>query len=137
MPAGVSIERVDWLPSGARSGLVRVRGRRAEGEPTELPVLALTRPGAPPQRFASLPDPGLVAEVEALRAEVARLAATPEPEPAPAPLPAADPVVLREALTATVAVVADLRLQLHKAQLARRSREVGWSADAVKLIVFE
>src|SRR3954454_18685305 len=27
MPAGVTVEAVDWLPSGARSGLVRVRGR--------------------------------------------------------------------------------------------------------------
>jgi hypothetical protein len=263
MPAGVSVEAVDWLPSGARSGLVRVRGQRPPGPPVELPVLALARQGTPAQRFTSLPDPradrepgawrgayvvdaaladaadvwelewpggpvtrlekpvveapapatapeadaggevvhravlaerrarraeaaeqaqariarealravevlelranqveqrlaaaeaerdalrgraapapaapdpALLAEVEALRAEVARLIAQPAPEPL-APAPAADPARLREALAATVAVVADLRLQLHQAQLARRSREVAWSADAVKLTV--
>ena len=48
---------VEWLPSGAESGLVRVRGRwtdEAAREP-DLPVLALRAQGAD-HRFDSLPD---------------------------------------------------------------------------------
>src|SRR3954453_9977388 len=56
LPAGVAVDAVDWLPSGARSGLVRVRGRRVEGEPWRLPDLGLDHSDGA-QRFISLPDP--------------------------------------------------------------------------------
>jgi hypothetical protein len=54
---GLAVETVEWLPSGAESGLVRVRGRwidEAARQP-ELPVLALRAAGAE-HRFDSLPD---------------------------------------------------------------------------------
>ena len=54
---GLAVETVEWLPSGAESGLVRVRGRwidEAARRP-ELPVLALRAVGAE-HRFESLPD---------------------------------------------------------------------------------
>src|SRR4051794_2913403 len=56
IPTGVTVDAVDWLPSGARSGLVRVRGHRPEGEAVDLPALVLDRGGSL-QRFNSLPDP--------------------------------------------------------------------------------
>jgi hypothetical protein len=54
---GLAVTAVEWLPSGAESGLVRVRGRwsdEAAREP-DLPVLAL-RAGGADHRFDSLPD---------------------------------------------------------------------------------
>jgi hypothetical protein len=53
---GLAIEAVEWLPSGAESGLVRVRGRWNGVEPaTELPALLLRVDGLE-HRFDSLPD---------------------------------------------------------------------------------
>jgi hypothetical protein len=54
---GLAIEAVEWLPSGADSGLVRVRGRWTEADAREpdLPVLALRAAGGE-HRFDSLPD---------------------------------------------------------------------------------
>src|SRR5215211_6663902 len=54
---GLEIEAVEWLPSGADSGLVRVRGRwtsLAAAQPG-LPALLL-RAGGVEHRFESLPD---------------------------------------------------------------------------------
>src|SRR5215217_5752637 len=54
---GLEIEAVEWLPSGADSGLVRVRGRwsaPAAAQPG-LPELGL-RAGGAEHRFESLPD---------------------------------------------------------------------------------
>ncbi len=54
---GLAVETVEWLPSGAESGLVRVRGRwidEAARQP-ELPALAVRSAGAE-HRFDSLPD---------------------------------------------------------------------------------
>ena len=54
---GLAVASVEWLPSGAESGLVRVRGswtEEAAPEP-ELPVLAVRAAGAE-HRFDSLPD---------------------------------------------------------------------------------
>ena len=54
---GLEIEAVEWLPSGADSGLVRVRGRwsiPAAAQPG-LPELLL-RAGGADHRFESLPD---------------------------------------------------------------------------------
>lgn len=53
-PEGLEVERVDWLPSGGRSGLIRVRGRWSG--PGPLPELAITTP-AGEERHSSLPDP--------------------------------------------------------------------------------
>jgi hypothetical protein len=54
---GLDVESVEWLPSGAESGLVRVRGRWVDesARQAELPVLAL-RAGGLEHRFESLPD---------------------------------------------------------------------------------
>jgi hypothetical protein len=54
---GLTFEAVEWLPSGAESGLVRVRGRWTDVETSEpsLPVLALRAEGRE-HRFESLPD---------------------------------------------------------------------------------
>ena len=54
---GLAVTAVEWLPSGAESGLVRVRGRWTEEHAREpdLPVLAL-RVGGAEHRFDSLPD---------------------------------------------------------------------------------
>jgi hypothetical protein len=54
---GLAVETVEWLPSGAESGLVRVRGRWIDdaARQPELPVLALRAAGAE-HRFDSLPD---------------------------------------------------------------------------------
>ena len=54
---GLTIEAVEWLPSGADSGLVRVRGRWSTPEAArpELPELVLRAEGAA-HRFESLPD---------------------------------------------------------------------------------
>ena len=52
---GLTIESVDWLPSGGRSGLVRVRGRHL-GEDAPLPELVVEHAGEV-HRHASLPDP--------------------------------------------------------------------------------
>jgi hypothetical protein len=62
-PAGLSIEAVDWLPSGGRSGLVRVRGRWDSG-PEEIPLPQLLIGG---ERFDSLPDPRATRERGAWR----------------------------------------------------------------------
>ena len=55
---GLAIEAVEWLPSGADSGLVRVRARWTSHERARpgLPELCLRAPGAAEQRFESLPD---------------------------------------------------------------------------------
>src|SRR5262245_57303198 len=55
--AGLAVETVEWLPSGAESGLVRVRGRWTdEGvRQPELPMLVLLS-GGEEHRFDSLPD---------------------------------------------------------------------------------
>jgi len=55
-PEGFTIDAVDWLPSGARSGLVRVRGHRPPAIAGRLPELILEG-GGEVRRFASLPDP--------------------------------------------------------------------------------
>ncbi len=54
---GLAIATVEWLPSGAESGLVRVRGRWVDesARQPDLPVLAL-RAGDAEHRFDSLPD---------------------------------------------------------------------------------
>ena len=54
---GLVIEAVEWLPSGADSGLVRVRGRWSAPEAARpgLPELGL-RAGDGDHRFESLPD---------------------------------------------------------------------------------
>jgi hypothetical protein len=54
---GLTVESVEWLPSGGDAGLVRVRGRWADPEARipELPALCV-RLGAEAQRFDSLPD---------------------------------------------------------------------------------
>src|SRR4051794_31721142 len=54
---GLAVETVEWLPSGAESGLVRVRGRWIDdaARQPELPALALRATGAE-HRFDSLPD---------------------------------------------------------------------------------
>jgi len=54
---GLAVETVEWLPSGAESGLVRVRGRWIDeaARQAELPVLALSAAGGE-HRFDSLPD---------------------------------------------------------------------------------
>ena len=51
-----SIDAVDWLPSGARSGLVRVRGRWAGQAPGTLPTLLIEAAGRE-HPHTSLPDP--------------------------------------------------------------------------------
>lgn len=56
LPAGVTVDAVDWLPSGAHSGLVRVRGHREPGSTSDLPDLVLES-GREVRRFVSLPDP--------------------------------------------------------------------------------
>jgi hypothetical protein len=55
--AGLEIEAVEWLPSGADSGLVRVRGRWRSLSAAQpgLPELLLRADGAD-HRFESLPD---------------------------------------------------------------------------------
>ncbi len=55
-PEGFSVDAVDWLPSGARSGLVRVRGHRPPAVAGPLPELIVEHDGQT-QRFVSLPDP--------------------------------------------------------------------------------
>jgi hypothetical protein len=54
---GLAVSAVEWLPSGAESGLVRVRGRWTEEQAREpdLPVLVLLGGGGE-HRFDSLPD---------------------------------------------------------------------------------
>src|SRR3712207_883979 len=53
----LEIEADEWLPSGADSGLVRVRGRWSQGASVQpgLPELALRADGVD-HRFESLPD---------------------------------------------------------------------------------
>ncbi|MEA2311643.1 MAG: hypothetical protein QOE28_1611 [Solirubrobacteraceae bacterium] len=55
---GLTIEAVEWLPSGADSGLVRVRGRwsSADRVRASLPSLVLMARGGREHRFESLPD---------------------------------------------------------------------------------
>src|SRR3954463_11822060 len=54
---GLTVEAVEWLPSGADSGLVRVRARwtAAEAARPGLPGLVLRAAGVE-HRFESLPD---------------------------------------------------------------------------------
>jgi hypothetical protein len=65
---GLAIEAVEWLPSGADSGLVRVRGRWTEGAAREphLPALALRTAGQD-HRFESLPDARFTREADSWR----------------------------------------------------------------------
>lgn len=65
---GLAVTAVEWLPSGAESGLVRVRGRWEEESAREpdLPVLAL-RAGGAEHRFDSLPDARFSREPESWR----------------------------------------------------------------------
>jgi hypothetical protein len=55
---GLTLEVVEWLPSGGEGGLVRVRGRWAPGvaPPEGLPVLCVSVGGGEASRFESLPD---------------------------------------------------------------------------------
>ena len=55
---GLALEVVEWLPSGAEGGLVRVRGRWGVGVAAleGLPVLCVSVGGGEPSRFESLPD---------------------------------------------------------------------------------
>src|SRR3954449_4992142 len=54
---GLTLEAVEWLPSGADGGLVRVRGRWGPGaaRPEGLPVLCASAGGGV-TRVESLPD---------------------------------------------------------------------------------
>ena len=54
---GLVVEAVEWLPSGADAGLVRVRGRWADAarREAELPALGVRR-GGEARQFESLPD---------------------------------------------------------------------------------
>ena len=54
---GLAVAAVEWLPSGAESGLIRIRGRWTEdaARQPDLPVLALIAAGGE-HRFDSLPD---------------------------------------------------------------------------------
>ncbi len=56
LPEGFTVDAVDWLPSGARSGLVRVRGHRPPAVSGPLPELILES-GSESRRYVSLPDP--------------------------------------------------------------------------------
>ena len=56
-PEGLVIDAVDWLPSGGRSGLVRVRGRWTGAQEAELPELVIELRGEE-HRHRSLPEPG-------------------------------------------------------------------------------
>ena len=56
LPEGFSVDAVDWLPSGAKSGLVRVRGHRPAAVAGPLPELILEA-GDTTRRYVSLPDP--------------------------------------------------------------------------------
>jgi hypothetical protein len=56
LPEGYTVDTVDWLPSGARSGLVRVRGHRPPAVSGPLPELILETEEAT-RRYVSLPDP--------------------------------------------------------------------------------
>src|SRR5215207_3545477 len=80
---GLEIEAVEWLPSGADSGLVRVRGRwstPAAAQPG-LPELGL-RAGGAEHRFESLPDARFARDPASWRGSylvpVALVAAVPE-----------------------------------------------------------
>ena len=65
---GLAVAAVEWLPSGAESGLIRVRGRWTEehAREPELPVLAL-RAGGSDHRFDSLPDARFTREPDSWR----------------------------------------------------------------------
>ena len=54
---GLVVEAVEWLPSGADAGLVRVRGRWTDLARREADAAALgMRRGGELRRFESLPD---------------------------------------------------------------------------------
>ena len=80
---GLTIEAVEWLPSGADSGLVRVRGRwsAAEAARPGLPGLVV-RAGGADHRFESLPDARFARDPASWRGSylvpVALVAAAPE-----------------------------------------------------------
>ncbi len=54
-PEGVTVDDVDWLPSGARSGIVRVQGTRPADATAILPRLVVTGP-EDERTYDSLPD---------------------------------------------------------------------------------
>src|SRR3954454_20085876 len=80
---GLTVEAVEWLPSGADSGLVRVRARwtAAEAARPGLPGLVL-RAGGVEHRFESLPDARFARDPASWRGSylvpVALVAAAPE-----------------------------------------------------------
>ena len=80
---GLEIEAVEWLPSGADSGLVRVRGRWSTSGVAQpgLPELLL-RAGGVDHRFESLPDARFARDPASWRGSylvpVALVAAAPE-----------------------------------------------------------
>src|SRR3954447_291039 len=65
---GLSIEAVEWLPSGAEADLVRVRGAWAEGGSAQpgLPALIVRAEGHD-HRFESLPDARFVRDPRSWR----------------------------------------------------------------------
>ena len=65
VPEGVTVDAVDWLPSGTASGLIRVRGHAA-APLGGLPDLVIDHAGRL-HRFTSLPDPRANLEPQAWR----------------------------------------------------------------------
>jgi hypothetical protein len=79
---GLTVEAVEWLPSGSDAGLIRVRGRWTEPgrrEP-ELPALGLRR-GEDARRFESLPDARFGRDPTVWRATYLVPAALMDPDP--------------------------------------------------------
>jgi len=79
---GLALESVEWLPSGADSGLVRVRGRWIDmsRHQRDLPALGLRR-GGEARRFESLPDARFGRDPAVWRATYLVPAALMDPEP--------------------------------------------------------
>jgi hypothetical protein len=119
-----------------RTGELEQRVSAAEAERDALREQASVAGEAPDARLEVLQ-----AEVRELRAALAEREAAPAPTAEPRPIAAGEAERraerLRTALTATVATVAELRLRLHEAEVARRTRDVARAADAVRLAVVE
>ena len=79
---GLSVEAVEWLPSGSDAGLIRVRGRWTDVERREsdLPALGVRR-GEELRRFESLPDARFGRDPAVWRATYLVPAALMEPAP--------------------------------------------------------